>query len=172
MALLDCRVVEAVNACPEKNTSLFGLIAWMGFRQGTVEYRRQERRSGSSKWNFRSRAQLALDWIVGFSGLPLRLMTVVGAGVSLVGLIYAIHIVRNLFAGNPPEGWSSTMIVILVIGGLQMAMLGIIGEYLWKNLDESRRRPLFFIEKSTFDATPHTQEGGQAIDPERRKPIA
>ena len=93
-------------------------------------------------------------------------MTVIGMGVSLVGLFYAIHIVRHAIAGNPPDGWASIMIVILVIGGVQMTMLGVIGEYLWKNLDESRRRPLFFVEKSTFDGElPVDANAGDAEKP-------
>jgi len=147
--LLDKKVVEAINQCPERNTSLFGLISWLGFKQDYVEFERRERKFGKSKWNFRSRFHLAKDWIVAFSGLPLKLMSVVGIVVSLVGFLYAFFIIAYAILGNPVQGWASTMVVILILGGLFMLMLGIIGEYVWRNLDESRRRPLYFIEKST-----------------------
>ncbi len=148
--LLDKKVVDAINHCPERNTSLFGLINWLGFKQDYVEYERRERKLGKSKWNFHARFLLAKDWIVAFSGLPLKLMSILGALVALIGFLYAIFIVIHAIIGNPIQGWASIMIVILILGGLQMIMFGILGEYLWRNIDESRRRPLYFIEKSTF----------------------
>ena len=148
--LLDKKVVDAINHCPERNTSLFGLINWLGFKQDYVEFERRERKSGKSKWNFRARFHLAKDWIIAFSGLPLKLMSILGALVALIGFLYAIFIVIHAIIGNPIQGWTSIMIVILILGGLQMIMFGILGEYLWRNIDESRRRPLYFIEKTTF----------------------
>lgn len=148
--LLDKKVVDAINHCPERNTSLFGLINWLGFKTDYVEFERRKRKSGKSKWNFRTRFRLAKDWIVAFSGLPLKLMSILGALVALIGFLYAIFIVIHAIIGNPIQGWASIMIVILILGGLQMIMFGILGEYLWRNIDESRRRPLYFIEKTTF----------------------
>lgn len=148
--LLDKSVVKAINACKERNTSVFGLITWLGFEQGFVEYKRRKRMSGLSKWSFRSRLRLAKDWIIAFSGLPLKLMTIVGFLVAFVGFSYALFTIINaVFIGKPVQGWSSIMVVILILGGLQMIMFGIAGEYLWRNLDESRKRPIYFIEKST-----------------------
>ena len=146
--LLDKKVVQAINSCHERNTSLFGLIVWLGYKQGHVEYDRRERKSGRSKWNFQSRLELAKDWIIAFSGIPLKLLTLVGFAIALLGFIYAAIVVgHNLILGNPVPGWSSVMTAILVLGGGQIMMLGIIGEYLWRTLDESRDRPLVFIEK-------------------------
>jgi glycosyltransferase involved in cell wall biosynthesis len=147
--LLDRKVSNAVNQCPERNTSLFGLINWLGFKQDYVEYTRRERYSGKSKWSFRSRLYLSKDWIIAFSGLPLIIMSVIGVFVSVVGFLYAMFIVVYAILGNPVQGWASLMVVVLILGGLQMTMLGIIGEYLWRNFNESRRRPLYFIEKRT-----------------------
>lgn len=150
--LLDKRVVDAVNSCHEKNTSLFGLISWLGFNQDFVQYDRRKRKRGVSKWSFRNRLNFAKDWIVAFSGLPLKMMTVVGFFVSVIGFIYAILIIwLALFSKMPVRGWPTTMIIILIIGGIQMIMLGTIGEYLWRNLDESRKRPLYLIERSTLE---------------------
>lgn len=150
--LLDRKVVEAIKQCAERNTSLFGLLVWIGFCQDFVEYDIRQRRQGKSKWNFSSRCHLAKDWIVAFSGLPLKLMTLLGLFIASVGFLYALFIVAVAILGNPVTGWASTMVVILILGGTQMTMLGVIGEYLWRNLDESRKRPLFFIEKSTEES--------------------
>lgn len=151
---LDRAVVNGLNEISEKNTSLFGLLTWMGFQQDAVEYNRRPRRHGKSKWSFKRRLNLATDWIIAFSGLPLKLMTIMGVLLFSTGFLYALYILWNAFHGAPIEGWSSIMIVILVFGGVQMIMLGTLGEYLWRNLEESRKRPLFFIEKST-DVHPH-----------------
>lgn len=147
--LLDRKVVEAINSCPERNTSLLGLISWLGFRQDFVEYERRQRSGGASKWNFRSRLRLAKDWTVAFSGLPLKLMTWVGFLVAISGFIFALYTFFNALFGHPAQGWSSIIIAILFVGGVQMMMLGIIGEYLWRTLDETRQRPNYFIENDT-----------------------
>lgn len=148
--LLDRKVVAAINACPERNTSLFGLVAWLGFRQGWVEYDRKKRRAGTSGWNFRSRLRLATDWIIAFSGVPLKLMTIAGFLIAGLGFLYALLVIaRSIMFGSPLVGWSSVMTAILLLGGGQMMMLGIIGEYLWRTLDESRNRPAYFIEQDS-----------------------
>jgi len=147
--ILDRPVLNAIKSCTERNTSLFGLISWLGFKQEFVEYERRERKSGLSKWSYRSRLRLAKDWIIAFSGLPLKLMTVAGFIVAFIGFSYATFLIINSFLKNPIAGWSSIMVAVLVLGGIQMIMLGVAGEYLWRNLDESRKRPLYFIEKET-----------------------
>ncbi|MFQ5786841.1 MAG: glycosyltransferase, partial [Thermodesulfobacteriota bacterium] len=148
--LLDRSVVDAINKCRERNTSLLGLIAWLGFSQDTVKYDRQMRLAGVSKWTFRSRMRLAKDWILAFSGIPLKLASFFGFFFAITGFLYAIYVFLNAIVGRiPPTGWSSLIIIILFLGGIQMIMLGIIGDYLWQNLDESRQRALFFIESTT-----------------------
>ena len=145
--LFDKQIRDAVNACEERNTSLFGLLLWMGFNQDFVEYERRERRGGKSKWNFRSRIRLAKDWIMAFSGLPLKIMSLMGITFAAVGFLYAVFIMAYSLLGYTTPGWAETIIIILILSGLQMTMLGIMGEYLWRNLDETRKRPLYFIEK-------------------------
>ena len=123
-----------------------------GFKQGFVEYERRKRKTGSSKWNSRSRLRLAKNWVIAFSGLPLKLMTAVGFFVAFVGFSFALFTIINAVSiGKPVLGWTSIMVVILLLGGLQMIMFDIVGEYLWRNIDESRKRPLYFIEKNTFE---------------------
>jgi dolichol-phosphate mannosyltransferase len=145
--LLDRRVVDAIVSCGERITSLFGLIAWIGFRQDAVDYCRRPRRNGNSKWNFRRRMELALDWIVAFSWLPLRISTLLGITLAAVGGIYAVFVVANAFLGHPVAGWSSVMTTVLVLSGIQLVMLGVIGEYVGRGLDESRKRPIAFVER-------------------------
>lgn len=147
--LLERRVVDAVNSCLERNTSLFGLIIWLGFRQDYVEYDRRERMSGSSKWNFKSRMRLAKDWIISFSGLPLKLITYIGMFASFFGFLYAIFLFFYTILGYAKPGWAEMVLISLIGGGIVMIMLGIIGEYLWRTFDETRKRPLYFIEEET-----------------------
>lgn len=150
--LLDKKVVDAIKSCSERNTSLFGLIVWLGFSQNSVEYERRERRSGRSKWNFKGRMLLAKNWIIAFSGLPLKFTTYMGFTVALIGLCYALFIIMRYFLhGSPVLGWPSLLTAILVLGGGQLIMLGLIGEYLWRTLDESRDRPSYFVEKDTSE---------------------
>jgi len=145
--LLDRRVVDSVVSCAERFTSLFGLIAWMGFQQDFVDYDRRPRRSGASKWDFRQRVALALDWIVAFSWLPLRFSVLLGVTIALLGVCYAMFVIANALLGNPAEGWSSVMTTVLILSGVQLILLGAIGEYVGRGLDESRRRPIAFIER-------------------------
>lgn len=146
--LLDRTAVDAINSCPERNTSLFGLIEWIGFHTDFVEYDRRPRQAGTAKWNFRGRVGLAWDWITGFSGVPLRLIAIAGALTAGVGFLYALFIVyHRLTHPETPAGFAETVVLILVLSGMQMFMLGVIGEYLWRNIEQSRRRPNYFIEK-------------------------
>lgn len=145
--LLSRKTVNAINQCKERNTSLFGLIIWLGFKQTGVTYKRRERFSGKSKWNFSSRMRLAKDWIIAFSGIPLKLITYVGIGTALLGFAYATYIFIYALMNYTAPGWASSVIIILIASGTMMTMLGVLGEYLWRNLEESRPRPLYFVEE-------------------------
>jgi glycosyltransferase involved in cell wall biosynthesis len=152
--LLDRQVVNELNRLSENYTSLFGLIAWIGYEQAAVEYVRRERLFGHSKWRFRARLRLAKDWIIAFSGLPLKSLVIVGFSIAGLGFFFAVFTaIRTLVIGNPISGWSSLMIVILILGGFQLLTLGIIGEYLWRTLEETRRRPIYFIENDDYSTT-------------------
>tara|TARA_B110001452_G_scaffold91616_1_gene75472 strand:+ start:2766 stop:3698 length:933 start_codon:yes stop_codon:yes gene_type:complete len=147
--LLDIKAIDAIKKCKERNTSLFGLLIWIGFKQDQVKYHRRERRKGKSKWNFKSRTKLAKDWIIGFSAIPLKFITYLGILIATLGFIYAVIIlILSLFKMTKP-GWAETVIIILILGGVQLTMIGVIGEYLWRTLDETRMRPNYFIQKET-----------------------
>jgi glycosyltransferase involved in cell wall biosynthesis len=148
--LIDRQVVDLINGIQENNAYLMGLILWLGFTPKTIMYHRKarEKRYGRSMWTFAKKLKYFLDSFVAFSYFPVRAASVLGVGLSLAGLLYAvfIFIMRFIFSYQP-EGWSSLMIVLLIVSGVQMSMIGILGEYLWRNLDETRRRPRFIIEK-------------------------
>jgi dolichol-phosphate mannosyltransferase len=94
---------------------------------------------------------LALDWIVAFSWLPLRFSVMLGLIIAAVGAIYATFIVANAILGHPVEGWSSVMTTVLLLSGIQLVMLGAIGEYVGRGLDESRKRPIAFVEREVHN---------------------
>ena len=147
--LLDTKAIEAIKKCKERNTSLFGLLIWIGFNQDQVKYNRRKRREGKSKWNFKSRTKLAKDWIIGFSAIPLKMITYIGISIALLGFIYSLVIVLLSILELTTPGWAETVIIILILGGIQLTMIGVIGEYLWRTLDETRMRPNYFIQKDT-----------------------
>ncbi len=147
--LIDARVLQALCRFNESNISLFALITWMGFRQATLHYEKQPRLRGRSGWSMDKKWKLLLDSITSFTYLPIRLMSYAGFLTALAGFVFAGTVVWNFFSGKPPEGYSSLIVVILVLGGMQMMMMGVLGEYVWRALDESRRRPRYLIEAVT-----------------------
>jgi len=149
--LIDRAVIDAVNRAQEKNTSIYMLLAWLGFSQTKITYVKEARRSGVSKWTFSKRFKLFFDSLISFSYLPLRFMSLAGVACALLGFLYGLLVAFNALTGrvrNP--GWASLMVVILVLGGVQMAMLGVLGEYLWRAYDEGRGRPRYVIERNTL----------------------
>jgi dolichol-phosphate mannosyltransferase len=124
-------------------------MTWIGFRQSRVAYDKQARMHGRSAWSLGKKVKLVIDSITAFSYLPIRTMAWAGFVVALFGMLYAGAILVNALLGDPVEGWSSLMVVLLVLSGMQMLMLGTLGEYLWRSLDESRRRPRYLIEQAS-----------------------
>jgi polyisoprenyl-phosphate glycosyltransferase len=148
--LIDRPVIEAFKRAPEKNTSIYMLIAWLGFSQTSIEYTKEARHCGTSKWTTSKRFKLFFDSLISFSYVPLRFMSLMGGISAFLGLSYGLVILINALRGNPAEGWSSLMIVVLFLGGFQMSMMGMLGEYLWRTYDETRGRPRYVIEKNTL----------------------
>ncbi len=144
--LLDRKVVNVVVSIQEKNTSLLGLVLWIGFSQKSITYKKGVRYKGISKWTLGKKIKLFIDTFVSFSYFPIRTISVVGILFAILGFLYAsVIIVNRLIFAAPIEGWSSLMVIILVVSGIQMMMLGILGEYLWRNFDEARKRPSFIV---------------------------
>jgi len=146
--LIDREVIDSFNHFKENNINVTALITWMGFDQTTIFYDKKPRLYGQSGWNLDKKFKFFIDSITSFTSLPIRLMSYLGFFVALLGFIFAIFVIVEVLTGNPAKGWASIMVVILVLGGLQMIMMGTLGEYLWRTLDESRRRPQYLIEKT------------------------
>jgi glycosyltransferase involved in cell wall biosynthesis len=148
--LIDRQVCNIINGIQENNAYLMGLILWVGFEPQVVYYhrRKREERYGRSMWNFTRKLKYFIDSFVSFSYMPVRASSIIGICLSVLGLLYAILIIAlRLFFSIPAEGWASLMVVLLIVSGAQMLMIGTLGEYLWRNLDETRRRPRFIIER-------------------------
>ena len=144
--LLDRRVIDVLNVFKESNVSLLALLTWMGFRQDRILYVKQARQHGQSGWSMEKKLKLVVDSVTSFTYKPIRFMSYAGFVVALAGFFYALLVVVNALVGKPSPGWSSLMIVLLLVGGLQMLMMGVLGEYVWRALDEARNRPRFIVE--------------------------
>ena len=146
--LIDKKIIQNWKNFKEKNRMILGMIAWMGFTQSKVYYEQSVRKNGSSGFNFFSLLKLAIDSIISFSYVPIRLVSVLGIITSLMGFFYSFYLVFSyFFLLKPIQGWTSIMVVVLILGGLQLVTLGILGEYIWRGLDESRDRPLYLISE-------------------------
>ncbi len=161
--LMDRKVIDAYNAIPEKNTSFLALVLWMGFRQTSIEYAKHTRRAGVSKWTLAKKIKLFVDSVVSFSYTPIRAASGLGLLISLIAFAMAVQVIYNALRGNPVAGYSSVMVVVLGLGGLQLLMLGILGEYLWRAFDQARGRPWYIVEEHL----PHCLPGkaSEAEDP-------
>lgn len=157
--LIDRKVIDAYLTVEERNADFINMVLWMGFKQSFIPYVKEARASGTSKWTFAKKLKLFVDSIVSFSFAPIRLMSAVGALFAFGGFAYAgVVIVGRLFGlvlAN--TGFAATMTAILVGQGMIMLMLGVMGEYLWRALDEARRRPRFFVEERYGAGTPDAQ---------------
>lgn len=155
--LMRRRMVDAVLSMGEYNRFSKGIFSWVGFETYWISYENVERAAGSTSWSFWSLLKYSIDGIVGFTTAPLALASVAGAFFSLLALVFLIVVVvRAIVFGDPVSGWPSTMSVILLLGGLNLLVLGIIGQYLAKTYLETKARPLFIV-KETSDA-PSTQD--------------
>ena len=147
--LIDRKVIDACNATPEKHTSLLAIILWMGFRQASVEYVKEARRSGRSKWTFAKKLKLFIDSTVSFSYVPVRIMSASGFLMAACGFTYALTVIVGRLTGwvNAGTGFAALMTVLLVGQGSILIMLGVLGEYLWRTFDEARGRPRYIVEQ-------------------------
>ncbi len=146
--LVDRAVVDAFARFGESNTSILALLGWMGFRQATITYDKQARLHGRSGWTLKKKLELVANSVTSFSYAPIRVMSYLGLAIGFLGFAYALHLVLRAFLGAPIAGWSAVMVVVLLLAGFQMVMLGVLGEYVWRALDEARRRPRYLIERS------------------------
>jgi glycosyltransferase involved in cell wall biosynthesis len=147
--LMDRTIIEALKQLPERNRFLKGLYSWVGFDQKYIEYKRERRAAGNSKWGYWSLWNFALDGILSFSTLPLRIWSYLGVTVTCLSAIYGSFIViRTLVYGIELPGYASILTVVLFLGGINMLGLGILGEYLGRVFVEVKNRPIYLIEST------------------------
>ncbi len=146
--LMDRKALDAFLKLRERNRFVRGMVAWVGFKQTALEYDREARFAGTTKYPFRKMMRLATDAIMGFSNVPLRLASIVGfitSFLAFAGILYALY--AKLFTDETVAGWTFLMTAILFIGGITLVVLGIIGEYIGRMNSEIKQRPLYLIQE-------------------------
>jgi glycosyltransferase involved in cell wall biosynthesis len=146
--LFDKSIKEKIFELQERNSNIFYMMVWLGYDFVNIPYVRQKRKEGKSKWTMGKRIKLFVDSFVSFSFKPIRLISTIGIilGMGALGYGFFIIIARS-FGYIVVEGWSALMVVLLFVSSFQMIAMGILGEYLWRVLDNSRKRPLYMIDK-------------------------
>jgi polyisoprenyl-phosphate glycosyltransferase len=145
--LIDRCIMRDINALNEKNSHIFVLIFSLGYPYEIIYYTRQTRTTGKSQYSLSKKIKMFVDTFVAFSYLPIRAISFIGLVISIISFIYALAIILNrIIFGNIYTGWTTIVVLISSLGGLILLSLGIIGEYLWRLLEETRKRPLYVID--------------------------
>jgi glycosyltransferase involved in cell wall biosynthesis len=146
--LLSRRCVEALQKFRESERYTKGMFSWIGYKKKEILYDRDPRAAGETKWNYLKLTNFAIDGITSFTTAPLRISTILGVLVSMAAFIYIVYLViRTIFVGSDLAGYPSMMAVILFLGGVQLLSLGVIGEYIGRIFNETKQRPLYFVEE-------------------------
>jgi polyisoprenyl-phosphate glycosyltransferase len=146
--LISARVAHQLRAMREKDRFIRGLVSWVGFRQTSVLYERDERFAGETKYPYRKMIKFALDGMTSFSNAPLRLATWLGYGSSFLGFLYLLSVFVQKLLGFTVQGWATIMVALLFFGGVQLICLGILGEYIGRIFNEVKPRPVYIVEES------------------------
>ena len=149
--IIDRKVVNVLKQMPEHNKFLRGQISWIGFKQTYVEYDRKVRQAGSTGYTYKKMIRLALDGITSFSNFPLKVASICGfvvSGIAFIVMIYALY--SRYISKDYVEGWTSTIISVLFLGGIQLISIGIIGEYISRLSENARNRPLYIINETNI----------------------
>jgi dolichol-phosphate mannosyltransferase len=148
--IMDRRVVDLLQGMPERNRFVRGIRSWVGLNQVGLAYERQARHAGRPKYTFTRLVYLALDGLVSFSYLPLRAITMLGFGVSLVSIVLAVfYVIQKLTVGLNPPGFATLIVAIFFLAGMQLITIGVIGEYVGRIFEEVKQRPLYVIRTVT-----------------------
>jgi dolichol-phosphate mannosyltransferase len=146
--LVDRLVTQCFNQFQEHNRITFAIVAWTGFEQAVVDYDRLPRTGGRSKWSYGRLLKTMYDAFVGFSLLPIRVMTIAGLSVSMLAVGLLVYVLLAWLTGRPAPGWTSQMLLLAFFFGIQFLLMGIIGEYLYRIYAEVVRRPLYFVSET------------------------
>lgn len=163
--LIDRRALDAILSMPERNRFLRGMTVWVGFNQTAVEYERDARYAGETKFTLRRMARFSIDAMSSFTYVPLQLATLLGFFVSALAFISLPLVVAARFAGIYVPGVSSVLFVVLLLGGIQLITVGLIGEYVGRIYDEVKRRPLYFVRDGRNLSEPVVED--HTAEPER-----
>ena len=170
--LLDRHAVDALGSMRERNRFLRGMSVWVGFEQARVPYDRDSRFAGETKYPLGRLFELALDAIISFSRVPLRVAAVLGALVSVVALVAIPVVIVLKVAGSYVPGIASLTVVVLLLGGVQLLTLGIIGEYLGRSYEEAKQRPIYVVAERCNLAAPGEPGSGAIEATLERAPVA
>ncbi len=143
--LMSRRALDAFLSLPEQARFIRGMVAWVGFRQVPLPYDRAERHAGETNYPLAKMIRLAFDAVTGFSTAPLRFASHVGLALTAASVLLLVYIAIGFLTGSAVQGWTSTMLVVVLLGAVQMFVLGMIGEYLGRLYVESKRRPLYIV---------------------------
>ena len=161
--LLSRPVLEAIRMLPERRRFMKGLFAWVGFRTASVDYHREPRYAGKTKWNYWRLWNFAVEGITSFSQVPLQLAAHLGLIVSALAFFYAVYLViGTLVYGNPVKGYPSMMATLLFLGGVQLIALGVIGEYLGRIYEETKGRPVYLVRGTPQNSTAKVERSDSA----------
>ncbi|MFM2155597.1 MAG: putative b-glycosyltransferase, Glycosyltransferase Family 2 protein [Bacteroidota bacterium] len=160
--IISRKVINVLKQMPEQQKFLRGQIAWVGFRQTAVEYQREERNAGTSGYTVKKMMRLAMDGITSFSNLPLRIATIAGFLVSGITFCVALYALYSRFISKDyVPGWTSIIISVLFIGGVQLITIGIIGEYISRISSNVRNRPLYVVSETNLDYSKFNEKSSQ-----------
>ena len=146
--LFDKQIREKLLTMMEHNSNVFYLMTWMGYNYVNIPYNRKKREIGDSKWTIQKKIKLLIDSILSFSFFPIRAISVIGIILGIIAFLYGVYLIILRMLGNiEVEGWTALMVVLLFVSSFQMIGLGILGEYIWRGLDASRKRPLYVVDE-------------------------
>lgn len=146
--LLSRKALNALNSVRERHRFMKGLFAWIGFNQVAVEYDRDPRFAGETKWNYWKLWNLAIEGFTSFTTMPLKLATYIGVFTAVGSFLYGLYmIITTLMNGNDVAGYPSLVVIVLFLGGIQLMSIGVLGEYLGRIFNETKKRPLYFTDE-------------------------
>lgn len=170
--LMSRRTVEGMKLFRERNRFVRGLVSWVGFNQTGIPFIRDERYSGETKYPLKKMLKFALDGLVSFSFIPLQLATYFGflvSGLSFLGIVWVLYL--RWFTQETITGWTSLMVMVLFLGGIQLLTLGVLGEYVGRIYDEVKRRPLYLVKEWIgFGTSHHAHDRASSEDDPRQQP--
>jgi dolichol-phosphate mannosyltransferase len=166
--LLSRRAADELRRLREKDRFVRGLVSWIGFSQTGVSYRREARYAGQTKYPYRKMIKFALDGVTSFSTMPLKIAMWMGYGSSVLAFLYLVSVIVQKLLGYTVQGWTTIMVAMLFLGGVQLICLGIIGEYVGRIFNESKARPLYVIDnvigsRQHADREPVTQASANGV---------